>query len=86
MGGFFGGGQRDDGAAERQREVDRRAREDADRRRREAEAESRRLTKEKDDLAKYRLDAKRRGRLGTILTSSEGLEEEDVIKKTLLGG
>jgi hypothetical protein len=62
------------------------AREDADRRRREAEAESRRLTKEKDDLAKYRLDSKRRGRLGTILTSSEGLEEEDVIKKTLLGG
>ena len=60
--------------------------EEADRRRREAEAESRRLTKEKEDLAKYRLDAKRRGRLGTILTSSEGLEEEDVIKKTLLGG
>ena len=52
----------------------------------EAEAEQRRLTKEKEDLAKYRLDAKRRGRLGTILTSSEGLEEEDVIKKTLLGG
>ena len=81
MGGFFGG-NRDDGAAERER----RAREEADRRRREAEAESRRLTKEKEDLAKYRLDAKRRGRLGTILTSSEGLEEEDVIKKTLLGG
>ena len=84
MGGFFGGGQRDDGSA--QREADRRAREDADRRRREAEAESRRLTKEKDDLAKYRLDAKRRGRLGTILTSSEGLDEETEIKKTLLGG
>ena len=81
MGGFFGG-NRDDGAAERER----RAREEADRRRREAEAESRRLTKEKEDLAKYRLDAKRRGRLGTILTSSEGLEDEDVIKKTLLGG
>jgi hypothetical protein len=86
MGGFFGGGQRDDGAAERQREADRRAREDADRRRREAEAESRRLTKEKEDLRQYRLDSKRRGRLGTILTSAEGLEEEDVIKKTLLGG
>jgi hypothetical protein len=87
MGGFIGGGRRDDGAA--QREANRRAeeaRQDADRRRREAEAESRRLTKEKDDLAKYRLDAKRRGRLGTILTSAEGLEEEDVIKKTLLGG
>ena len=83
MGGFFGG-NRDDGSA--QREADRRAREDADRRRREAEAESRRLTKEKDDLAKYRLDAKRRGRLGTILTSSEGLDEETEIKKTLLGG
>ena len=82
MGGFFGGGQRDDGAAERERK----AREDADRRRREAEAESRRLTKEKEDLAKYRLDAKRRGRLGTILTSSEGLEDEDIVKKTLLGG
>ena len=81
MGGFFGG-NRDDGAAERER----RAREEADRRRREAEAEQRRLTKEKEDLAKYRLDAKRRGRLGTILTSSEGLEDEDVIKKTLLGG
>ena len=62
------------------------AREEADRRRREAEAESRSLTKEKEDLAKYRLDAKRRGRLGTILTSSEGLEDEDIIKKTLLGG
>jgi len=84
MGGFFGGGQRDDGSA--QREADRRAREDADRRRREAEAESRRLTKEKDDLAKYRLDAKRKGRLGSILTSSEGLDEEAEIKKTLLGG
>ena len=83
MGGFFGGGRQDDSA---QREADRRAREEADRRRREAEAESRRLTKEKEDLAKYRLDSKRRGRLGTILTSSEGLEEEDVIKKTLLGG
>ena len=82
MGGFFGGG-RDDSA---QREAERRAREDADRRRREAEAESRRLTKEKDDLAKYRLDSKRRGRLGTILTSSEGLDEEAEIKKTLLGG
>ena len=80
MGGFFGG--RDDSA---QREAERR-RQEADRRRREAEAEQRRLTKEKEDLAKYRLDAKRRGRLGTILTSSEGLEEEDVIKKTLLGG
>ena len=84
MGGFFGGGQRDDGSA--QREADRRAREDADRRRREAEAESRRLTKEKEDLAKYRLDSKRRGRLGTILTSAEGLEDEDIVKKTLLGG
>ena len=83
MGGFFGG-QRDDGSA--QREADRRAREEADRRRREAEAESRRLTKEKDDLAKYRLDSKRRGRLGTILTSAEGLEDEDIVKKTLLGG
>ena len=81
MGGFFGG-NRDDGAAERER----RAREEADRRRREAEAESRRLTKEKEDLAKYRLDSKRRGRLGTILTGSEGLEDEEVIKKTLLGG
>ena len=84
MGGFFGGGNRDDGSA--QREADRRAREEADRRRKEAEAESRRLTKEKEDLAKYRLDAKRRGRLGTILTSSEGLEDETEIKKTLLGG
>ena len=83
MGGFFGG-NRDDGSA--QREADRRAREEADRRRREAEAESRRLTKEKEDLAKYRLDAKRRGRLGTILTSAEGLEDEDIVKKTLLGG
>ena len=82
MGGFFGG-NRDDGAAEREAEE---AREEADRRRREAEAESRRLTKEKEDLAKYRLDAKRRGRLGTILTSSEGLEDEDIVKKTLLGG
>ena len=81
MGGFFGG-NRDDGAAERER----RAREEADRRRREAEAEQRRLTKEKEDLAKYRLDAKRRGRLGTILTSAEGLEDEDIVKKTLLGG
>ena len=84
MGGFFGGGNRDDGSA--QREADRRAREEADRRRREAEAESRRLTKEKEDLAKYRLDSKRRGRLGTILTSAEGLEDEDIVKKTLLGG
>ena len=42
--------------------------------------------REKEDLAKYRLDAKRRGRLGTILTSSEGLEDEDIVKKTLLGG
>ena len=82
MGGFFGGNRDDGGAAERERK----AREDADRRRREAEAESRRLTKEKEDLAKYRLDAKRRGRLGTILTSSEGLEDEDIVKKTLLGG
>ena len=81
MGGFFGGG-RDDSA---QREAERRRRE-ADQRRREAEAESRRLTKEKDDLAKYRLDSKRRGRLGTILTSAEGLEDEDIVKKTLLGG
>ena len=85
MGGFFGGG-RDDGEAQRRAEEARRAREDADRRRREAEAESRRLTKEKDDLAKYRLDAKRRGRLVTILTSAEGLEDEDIVKKTLLGG
>ena len=82
MGGFFGG-NRDDGEAQRRAEE---ARREADRRRREAEAEQRRLTKEKEDLAKYRLDAKRRGRLGTILTSSEGLEDEDVIKKTLLGG
>ena len=82
MGGFFGG-NRDDGEAQRRAEE---ARREADRRRREAEAESRRLTKEKEDLAKYRLDSKRRGRLGTILTSSEGLEDEDVIKKTLLGG
>ena len=84
MGGFFGG-RRDDGAEERRREAERQ-RQEADRRRREAEAESRRLTKEKEDLAKYRLDAKRRGRLGTILTSSEGLEDEDIVKKTLLGG
>ena len=83
MGGFFGGGQRDDGEAQRRAEE---ARREADRRRREAEAESRRLTKEKEDLAKYRLDSKRRGRLGTILTGSEGLEDEEVIKKTLLGG
>ena len=82
MGGFFGGGQRDDGAAERERK----AREDADRRRREAEAEQRRLTKEKDDLARYRLSTKRRGRAGTILTSAEGLGDEEEIKKTLLGG
>ena len=86
MGGFFGGGRRDDGEAQRRADEARRAREDADRRRREAEAESRRLTKEKDDLAKYRLDAKRRGRLGTILTSAEGLEDEEIVKKTLLGG
>ena len=82
MGGFFGG-NRDDGEAQRRAEE---ARREADRRRREAEAESRRLTKEKEDLAKYRLDSKRKGRLGTILTSSEGLEDEDVVKKTLLGG
>ena len=82
MGGFMGG-NRDDGSA--QREADRRAREDADRRRREAEAEQRRLTKEKDDIARYRLSTKRRGRGGTILTTSEGLAEEE-IKKTLLGG
>ncbi len=81
MGGFFGGG-RDDSAQRAAEE----ARREADRKRREAEAESRRLTKEKEDLAKYRLDAKRRGRLGTILTSSEGLEDEDIVKKTLLGG
>ena len=80
MGGFLGGG-RDDGAAERERK----AREDADRRRREAEAEQSRLTKEKDDIARYRLSTKRRGRGGTILTTSEGLAEEE-IKKTLLGG
>ena len=86
MGGFIGGSRNDDGAAERARQDAERARQDADRRRREAEAESRRLTKEKEDLAKYRLDAKRRGRLGTILTSSEGLEDEDIVKKTLLGG
>ena len=83
MGGFFGG-NRDDGSA--QREADRRAREEADRRRREAEAEQRRLTKEKDDLARYRLSTKRRGRAGTILTSAEGLGDEEEIKKTLLGG
>ena len=82
MGGFMGG-NRDDGSARREAE---RQRQEADRRRREAEAESRRLTKEKDDLAKYRLDAKRKGRLGSILTSSEGLDEEAEIKKTLLGG
>ena len=82
MGGFFGGGRRDDGSAERERK----AREDADRRRREAEAEQRRLTKEKDDLARYRLSTKRRGRAGTILTSAEGLGDEEEIKKTLLGG
>ena len=80
---FFGGGRRDDGEAQRRAEE---ARREADRRRREAEAEQRRMTKEKEDLAKYRLDAKRRGRLGTILTSSEGLEDEEIVKKTLLGG
>ena len=83
MGGFFGGGRRDDGEAQRRAEE---ARREADRRRREAEAESRRLTKEKDDLAKYRLATKRRGRGGTILTSGEGLGTEEEIKKTLLGG
>ena len=82
MGGFFGG-NRDDGEAQRRAEE---ARREADRRRREAEAESRRLTKEKEDIERYRLSSKRRGRLGTILTSSEGLEDEDIIKKTLLGG
>ena len=82
MGGFFGG-QRDDGAARREAE---RQRQEADRRRREAEAEQRRLTQEKEDLAKYRLSTKRRGRGGTILTSSEGLGTEEEIKKTLLGG
>ena len=46
----------------------------------------RRLTKEKDDLARYRLSTKRRGRAGTILTSAEGLGDEEEIKKTLLGG
>jgi vacuolar-type H+-ATPase subunit H len=86
MGGFFGGGRQDNSAQEEANRRAEQARQDADRRRREAEAESRRLTKEKDDLAKYRLDSKRRGRLGTILTSAEGLDEEDVIKKTLLGG
>ena len=82
MGGFFGG-QRDDGGAAR-REAERQ-RQEADRRRREAEAEQARLTKEKDDIARYRLSTKRRGRGGTILTTSEGLAEEE-IKKTLLGG
>ena len=76
------GGQRDDGAAQRAAEE---ARRQADQRRREAEAEQARLTKEKDDIARYRLSTKRRGRGGTILTSSEGLAEEE-IKKTLLGG
>ena len=83
MGGFFGGGRRDDGEAHRRAEE---ARREADRRRREAEAESRRLTKEKEDLAKYRLSTKRRGRGGTILTSGEGLGTDEEIKKTLLGG
>ena len=82
MGGFMGG-RRDDGEERRRQEE---ARREADRRRREAEAESRRLTKEKEDIERYRLSSKRRGRLGTILTSSEGLEDEDIIKKTLLGG
>ena len=81
MGGFIGG-RRDDGSAERERK----AREEADRRRREAEAEQRRLTKEKEDIERYRLSSKRRGRMGTILTSSEGLGTEEEIKKTLLGG
>jgi len=81
MGGFMGG-NRDDGSARREAE---RQRQEADRRRREAEAEQRRLTKEKDDIEKYRLSSKRRGRMGTILTSSEGLADEE-IKKTLLGG
>ena len=81
MGGFFGG-SRDDGEAQRRAEE---ARREADRRRREAEAEQRRLTKEKDDIERYRLSSKRRGRMGTILTSSEGLADEE-IKKTLLGG
>ena len=81
MGGFFGGG-RDDSAQRAAEE----ARREADRRRREAEAESRRLTKEKEDLARYRLSTKRRGRGGTILTSGEGLGTEEEIKKTLLGG
>ena len=76
------GGQRDDGAAQRAAEE---ARRQADQRRREAEAEQARLTKEKDDIARYRLSTKRRGRGGTILTTSQGLAEEE-IKKTLLGG
>ena len=84
MGGFFGGGRRDDGEAQRRAEE---ARREADRRRREAEAESRRLTKEKEDLAKYRLDAKRRGRRSTILTSTTGASDQlELAKKTLLGG
>ena len=82
MGSVFGGGSRDDGSARREAE---RQRQEADRRRREAEAESRRLTKETEDIERYRLSSKRRGRMGTILTSSEGLEDEE-IKKTLLGG
>ena len=83
MGSVFGGGRQDDGGAAR-REAERQ-RQEADRRRREAEAESRRLTKEKEDIERYRLSSKRRGRMGTILTSSVGLEDEE-IKKTLLGG
>ena len=82
MGGFMG--NRDDGGAAR-REAERQ-RQEADRRRREAEAEQARLTKEKDDIARYRLSTKRRGRGGTILTSGEGLGTEEEIKKTLLGG
>jgi len=83
MGGFFGG-QRDDGGAAR-REAERQ-RQEADRRRREAEAESRRLTKEKEDIERYRLSSRRRGRSGTILTSAEGLADDEIVKKTLLGG
>ena len=63
MGGFFGG-NRDDGEAQRRAEE---ARREADRRRREAEAEQRRLTKEKDEIERYRLSSKRRGRMGESL-------------------